>query len=109
MPPAADSGAGIVRTPPKGCQAGCAKAILAAPFPRVHPSDVEPEVHDIALADDVLLALKAQLAGLLRAGLALAGEIVVIADHLGTDEAALEIGMDHAGSLGRRGAGAYGP
>jgi hypothetical protein len=41
-------------------------------------SDVEPEVHDVAVAHDVVLALAAQLAGLLGALLALAGDEVVV-------------------------------
>ena len=44
--------------------------------------------------DDVVLAFQPQLAGVARAGLAVAGDVVVIGDGLGADEAALEIGVD---------------
>src|SRR5688572_31818004 len=37
------------------------------------------------------------------------GDVVVIRRDLGADEAALEIGVDHAGGLRRGGAGRYGP
>ena len=47
----------------------------------VHPapqrSDVEQEVHHVAVLHDVLLAFQPHLAGLLRALLALAGDVVV--------------------------------
>ena len=71
-----------------------------APEPRPG-SDVEAEVHDIAFPDDVFLAFQPQLAGFLRARLALAGHEVVVADHFGADEAALEIRVDHARRLRR--------
>ena len=61
-------------------------------------------MHDVAVADDVLLALEPHLARLLRALLALAGDEVGEGDDLGADEAVLEVGVDHAGRLGRRGA-----
>ena len=64
----------------------------------------EPEVHDVAVRHDVVLALKPQLAGVARACLAAAGDIVVIADGFGADEAALEVLMDDAGGLRRFGA-----
>ena len=44
------------------------------------------------------------LPGLLRAVLALAAEVVGVGDRLGADEALLEIGVDDAGRLRRRGA-----
>ena len=50
---------------------------------------------------DVLLAFGAHLARVLRALFAREGDEVVEGDGLGADEAALEIGVDHAGRLGR--------
>jgi hypothetical protein len=50
-------------------------------------------VHDIALADQVFLALEAQLAGFLGAVLAVVLDKVVVADDLGADEAALKVGV----------------
>src|ERR1700757_3708425 len=72
-------------------------------------SDIEPEVHDVALLDDIVLPLEAQLPGLACAGFPLAGEVVGKGDDLGAYEAALEVGMDHARSLGCRGADAHRP
>ena len=64
----------------------------------------KPEMQHVAVGDHVVLAFEPQLAGIARAGLAAAGDIVVIADGFGADEAALEIGMDDAGRLRRLGA-----
>src|SRR5579862_3338688 len=75
--------------------------IAARPF---NPSIGKAEMHHVAILDDVILALEAELAGLARAGLALARDIVVVGDGLGTDEALLEIGVDDARRLRRAGA-----
>src|SRR5579871_3976973 len=64
-------------------------------------SDVEPKVHDVAFADEVVLALEAHLSRIPSARLPAAGDVVVEADDLGADEAALEVGVDHAGRLRR--------
>ena len=55
------------------------------------------ELDDVAVLDDVFLALGPHLAGFLGLGLAAAGDEIGIGDGLGPDEAALEIGMDDAG------------
>src|SRR5580704_9777967 len=62
-------------------------------------SNVEAEVHDIGFLYQVLLALEPQPAGLPRPGLAVVADVVVEGNDLGTNEAALEIGVDHPGSL----------
>src|SRR5579859_2012348 len=72
-------------------------------------SHVEPEMHHIALAHDVLLPFEPELPRFLRARLALVGNVVVVGDDLGADEAVLEVGVNHAGGLGRRGALLHGP
>src|SRR5436309_1679810 len=72
-------------------------------------SDVEAEVHHVAVADLVLLAFRAQLAGFARAGLAAEAYVVAEGDGLGADEALLEIGVDDAGGFGRAGADGDGP
>ena len=63
-------------------------------------SDVEPELHDVAVVHDVFLALHAHLArglgGLHRAG----GVEVVERDDFGLDEALFEVRVDDARSLG---------
>ena len=64
----------------------------------------EPEMHHVAVGDDVVLAFEPQLAGVARAGFAAIGDVVVIGDGLGADEAALEIGVDDARGLRRLGA-----
>src|SRR3546814_10276110 len=68
-------------------------------------SHVEAKVKDIAVLDDVVLALGAHLAGLLGAGLAAAADEVVVGDGLGADEAALEVGRseEHKSEEGRDG------
>src|SRR5262245_4843564 len=64
--------------------------------------DVEPEVDHVAFLHDVGLAFEPQLAGFFRAVLAAPRDVLVVADDLGANEAALEIGMDRAGGLRRR-------
>ena len=64
-------------------------------------SVVKPEMHHVAVGDDIVLAFQAEFAGVARAGFALARNIIGIGDGFGADEALLEIGMDHAGGLGR--------
>ena len=62
---------------------------------------VELKVEDVAVLHDIFLAFLAQLAGVARAGLAVQGDIIVIGDGFGADEAALEIGVDLARRLRR--------
>src|SRR6185312_6334302 len=66
---------------------------------RVPRSVVEAELHHVAVLHDVVLALDASLA--LGAGLGdrTGLDEVVEADHLGLDEALLEVGVDDAGRL----------
>src|SRR6266511_6365951 len=64
-------------------------------------SDGESDVEDVALTDLVVLALDPDLA-LLLGGIHRAGrDQLVVRDHLGPDEPAFEIGVDHARGLGR--------
>src|SRR6266508_1191689 len=91
--PAAESGQrGRPGRPTQGADA--ANALPAGPW--LH---VEADVEDVAFADDVGLALGAQqplaLGGVPAAG----GDQLVVADHLGPDEATLQVGVDAAGSL----------
>src|SRR3546814_9098304 len=72
-------------------------------------SHVEAKVKDIAVLDDVVLALGAHLAGLLGAGLAAAADEVVVGDGLGADAAAIEVGVADAGGLRRPAVGIHGP
>src|SRR6186713_2415309 len=66
-------------------------------------SDVEAEVHDIAFADDVLLAFETQLAGFLRALLTLVANEVVIGDDFCANESFFEIRVDDPCRLRRGG------
>src|SRR5215510_6108662 len=59
-------------------------------------SSREAEQHHVAVADHVLLALKAHLAGGLRTLLAAETDVVIVGDGLHTDETLLEVGMDGA-------------
>src|SRR5687767_14458028 len=85
------------------------RAMFTLSKPKPARSDVEPEMHDVGLADDVFLALEAQLARLARTGFPLVRDVVVERDGFGADEAALEVGVDHARGLRRRRPGAHGP
>src|SRR5580704_16676301 len=62
-------------------------------------SDVEPEMHDIAIGDNIFGAFEPHLAGILGALLAAIGDKIVIGDRFGADEALLEIAMDDARGL----------
>ena len=70
--------------------------------PVARASDVESEVNHVAFLHDVGLALEPELAGFARAVLAAARDVLVVADDLGADEAALEVRVDRAGGLRRR-------
>ena len=61
---------------------------------------VEPEVYHVTVGHDVILALDAELAGRLSALLAAELNVVIVANDLGLDEAALEVRMDDASHPG---------
>jgi ABC-type multidrug transport system ATPase subunit len=56
----------------------------------------EQEVQDVAVLDLIGLAFHAELARLFCAGFAVAGDVIVIGDGFGADEALFEIAVDHA-------------
>src|SRR5580704_17842897 len=62
-------------------------------------SDVEPKVHHVALAHDVLLALEPQPARLFGADLAFVRHEILVTDDLGADEPVLEVGVNDARGL----------
>src|SRR3989344_4660143 len=70
---------------------------------------VKPEMHHVAVVHDVFLAFKAHLAGLARAVLALAVDVIVEGDDFGADKPALEVSVDHARGLRRMRPGAHSP
>ena len=72
-------------------------------------SDVEAEVHDVAVLDYVFLAFYGHLAGFLDGGLASQRDEVVVFDHFCADESFLEVGVDDAGGLRSLGAAEEGP
>src|SRR5262245_33959603 len=81
-------------------------------FAPLHPgyvSNIELEEHHVAVLDDVLLALVARLARLLRADLAATCDEIVVGNCLRADEAFLEIRVDHARGLRRLHAFSHGP
>ena len=79
---------------------GCPEGSLPLKFMmRLRRSDVEEEVHDVAVLNDVVLAFGAHLAGFLSALFTLEGDEVFVGDRLGADEAAFEVGVDDAGGL----------
>ena len=59
-------------------------------------SDVEEEVHDVAVLDDVVLALGSEASGLTRACLSVVLDVVLVGDGLRPDEALLEVAVDLA-------------
>src|SRR5262245_9831819 len=68
--------------------------------------DVESEVTDLAVLDEIVLALQPQAAGLLEdVERALGGDQLVVAVHLGADEATRDVGVDGRGGVLRPGAG----
>ena len=62
-------------------------------------SDVEEEVHDVAVLDDVVLALGSEASGLTRACLSVVLDVVLVGDGLSPDEALLEVAVDLACGL----------
>src|SRR6185503_14542881 len=62
----------------------------------------EPEVDDVAILHDVLLALEPHLAVFLARVHRAARHQVIVADNLGADEAALYVAVDFAGGELRR-------
>ena len=58
----------------------------------------------IAIFDDIAFALDPHFACILGCNLAAQGDVILIGDGFGADEAALEIAMDHARGLWRGGA-----
>ena len=74
-----------------------------------HVSDIEAEVHHVAILNDVILALGPHFPGLLGAGLATRGHIVFKGDRFSPDKSLFEIAMDNAGCLRCRHALSDGP
>src|SRR5829696_2197713 len=70
---------------------------------------VEAELHDVAVGDLVVLALDAHLADLAGLGPRADGDQLLPVDHLGPDEAALEVRVDDPGALRRLPTGAERP
>jgi hypothetical protein len=64
-------------------------------------SDIEPEVHDVAVLHLVGLSFDAELADTLQCRLAAVLEQVGDGVDLGLDEAALKVGVDRPRRLGR--------
>lgn len=59
-------------------------------------------MHDVAIGHDIVLALNTQLAGGLGALLAAELDVVVVANDLGLNKAALKVGMDNTGRPAER-------
>ncbi|ABU76745.1 hypothetical protein ESA_01487 [Cronobacter sakazakii ATCC BAA-894] len=75
-------------------------------------SDVEQEVHDIAIFDDVIFAFGTHFTGFFRALFAFVSDEIVISDGLRADKAFFEIGVDftrrlRGGGTDRNGPGAH--
>ena len=57
-------------------------------------------MHDVAVLDDVVLALDGELAGGAAFGFGAVFDEVVVLDDFGADEAFLEVGVDDSGGAG---------
>src|SRR5262249_6067172 len=66
-------------------------------------------MHDVAVGDHIILAFQPHFAGVARACLAAAGDVILIGNGLRSDEATLEIGMNHTRRLWRPGPLSDGP
>src|SRR5581483_3670908 len=66
-------------------------------------SHIEPKVHHVPFLGNIFLSFQAQLARLACASFTFAGDIVSKSNDFRPDETPLEIGMNHARSLGSRG------
>ena len=64
-------------------------------------SDIEEEFDDVAVLDDVFLALQAHLARLARSRVVASRREIVVAHNLRADEAAFEVRVDLASRLWR--------
>src|SRR5208337_701058 len=71
------------------------------PESRRAPSVREAEMQDVAVGDDVVLALETEPAGLARPRFAAAGDVILVSDGFHPDEPLLEVRMDDARRLGR--------
>src|SRR5262249_50892073 len=77
--------------------------------PVTYRSDVEADLQHVAVDDHIVLALDAQLASFLRLGPRPDLEQVAPEDDFGTDETALQVGVDHARALRRGSTGTERP
>src|SRR5438067_768189 len=82
----------------------------ASMFPRIgspsperssNASDIESEQNHVAVLHDVFLPLTAHLPRRARRLLAAAGDVIIVRNGLGADEAALEVGVNLPRRLGR--------
>ena len=72
------------------------------PFPPLARSlHIKPELDDVAVGHDVVLAFHADASVGAGLGEAAVFDQVVVADDLGLDETALKVGVDHSGGLRR--------
>src|SRR5947208_858110 len=69
----------------------------------------EPEVDDVAVLDDVLLALEAELAVFAAGSHGAARDQMIVADHFGANKSAGDVAMDLAGGQLRGGSPRHRP
>lgn len=72
--------------------------LLSVPFP-AGCSDVESEVHYVAVLHHVFLPFHSEASGFTHGGLAAEVYVVVVFDYFGADEPFLEVGVDDSGAL----------
>lgn len=88
------------RRVPNGTHGGVRGRPLKGPPTRFR-SDIEEEFDDVAVLDDVFLALQAYLARFARSRVVASRREIVVAHNLRADEAAFEIRVDLASRLWR--------
>src|SRR5215472_4344819 len=71
--------------------------LTTASAPVIRASNGESKIDDIAVLDDILLAFQAQFSFVPSLAFAASGDEIVVVNHFGADEAALEIAVDAAG------------
>ena len=65
--------------------------------------DSEAKMNDVAVLDDIVFALKSELAGLFTFRLTAQNNKVIVSNHLGTDKSALDVAMNLPCSFARDG------
>ena len=75
-------------------------------FVKLH---IEPEMDNVAIFHEVVLAFQAPFAGIFGAVFAVIFDEIVVTNYFGTDKAFFKVSVDDTGRVRGGGAGFYGP